>query len=290
MIRFYYSLAPNPMKVALFLEEAGLEYEAIPVDTRKGEQFTPGICRAQPEQQGAAASSMATRRCSTATPSCSISARRPASSCPRQQRRRRGASCLSWLMFVASGVGPYSGQSVHFRHYAPEPKDYARQPLPVRGAAALRHPRRAAGASTDCMLGEAYTIVDMAVWGWAPHGAVRPRRGCVGRAAEPQAAGGRGRRAPRRRPRAGAQGPARLQDRARRGGAPPHVPPRRARPDRAGGMAGARDSNRVQMRGRACSVGSGLRLGFPAWQKIQLCCARASPGSDPIWKVLDCPA
>ena len=39
MLKFYYSLAPNPMKVALFLEEAGLPYEAIPVDTRKGDQF-----------------------------------------------------------------------------------------------------------------------------------------------------------------------------------------------------------------------------------------------------------
>ena len=36
MLKFYYSLAPNPMKVALFLEESGLPCEAIPVDTRKG--------------------------------------------------------------------------------------------------------------------------------------------------------------------------------------------------------------------------------------------------------------
>ena len=28
-------------------------------------------------------------------------------------------------MFVASGIGPYSGQSVHFRNVAPEPKEYA---------------------------------------------------------------------------------------------------------------------------------------------------------------------
>ena len=28
-------------------------------------------------------------------------------------------------MFVASGIGPYSGQAVHFRHHAPEPKEYA---------------------------------------------------------------------------------------------------------------------------------------------------------------------
>jgi hypothetical protein len=37
MLKFYFSGAPNPTKVALFLEEAGLPYEAIPVDTRRGE-------------------------------------------------------------------------------------------------------------------------------------------------------------------------------------------------------------------------------------------------------------
>ena len=38
MLKFYYSTAPNPTKVALFLEEAGLDYEPIPVDTRIGNQ------------------------------------------------------------------------------------------------------------------------------------------------------------------------------------------------------------------------------------------------------------
>ena len=38
MLKFYYSGAPNPTKVALFLEEAGLPYEPIAVDTRKGDQ------------------------------------------------------------------------------------------------------------------------------------------------------------------------------------------------------------------------------------------------------------
>jgi GSH-dependent disulfide-bond oxidoreductase len=47
MLKFYYSGAPNPTKVALFLEESGLPYEPIPVDTRKGEQHN------QSERQGA---------------------------------------------------------------------------------------------------------------------------------------------------------------------------------------------------------------------------------------------
>jgi GSH-dependent disulfide-bond oxidoreductase len=40
LIRFYFHPTPNLLKGALFLEEAGLAYEVIPADTRKGEQHT----------------------------------------------------------------------------------------------------------------------------------------------------------------------------------------------------------------------------------------------------------
>ena len=73
---------------------------------------------------------------------------------------------LSWLMFVATGIGPYSGQAVHFRHVAPEPKTYA---LNRYDFEAWRHwkiiDERLAGR--PWMLGNEYTIVDMAIWGWA---------------------------------------------------------------------------------------------------------------------------
>ena len=48
MLKFYYSGAPNPTKVALFLEEAGLPYDAMPVDTRKGEQHRPEFLAINP--------------------------------------------------------------------------------------------------------------------------------------------------------------------------------------------------------------------------------------------------
>src|SRR3954468_8173615 len=41
MLKFYFNGSPNPTKVALFLEEAGLAYQPIAVDTRKGDQFKP---------------------------------------------------------------------------------------------------------------------------------------------------------------------------------------------------------------------------------------------------------
>jgi GST-like protein len=40
MLKFYYNTAPNPMKVALFMEDSGLPYEPVPLDTRKGEQHS----------------------------------------------------------------------------------------------------------------------------------------------------------------------------------------------------------------------------------------------------------
>ena len=48
MLKFYFSGAPNPTKVALFLEEAGLAYEPIPVDTRKGAQHQPEFLALNP--------------------------------------------------------------------------------------------------------------------------------------------------------------------------------------------------------------------------------------------------
>ena len=76
------------------------------------------------------------------------------------------ARLLSWLMFVASGVGPYSGQAVHFKHHAPEELPYAVNRYDFE---AERHygilDRHL--ADNSYMLGATYTIVDMALWGWA---------------------------------------------------------------------------------------------------------------------------
>ena len=73
---------------------------------------------------------------------------------------------LSWLMFVASGIGPFTGQCVHFKHYAPQPVPYAENRYDFE---AWRHWKILdAHLSTRAwMLGERYSLLDMAVWGWA---------------------------------------------------------------------------------------------------------------------------
>ena len=50
MIRFYFQPTPNPAKVALLIEETGLPYEVIPVDTSKGEQHTSAYRATNPSR------------------------------------------------------------------------------------------------------------------------------------------------------------------------------------------------------------------------------------------------
>src|SRR5215207_5448455 len=123
MINFFYNLSPNPMKVALFLEEAGLAYEPVPVDTRRGEQFRPDYLAVNPNAKvPAIVDGDATVFDSNAI--LLYLAEKTGKFLPANTPKNRG-ELFSWIMFVATGVGPFSGQSVHFRHYAPEKLPYA---------------------------------------------------------------------------------------------------------------------------------------------------------------------
>ena len=164
MIKFYYSLAPNPMKVALFLEEAGLSYEPIPVDTRKGEQHDPAFTAINPNAKlPAIVDGDATVFDSNAI--LLYLGEKTGQFLPPSDARSRG-ELLSWLMFVASGVGPYFGQAVHFRQYAPDPKEYGvtRYLFEAKRHLGILDARL---AQQEWLLSGGYTIADMAFWGWA---------------------------------------------------------------------------------------------------------------------------
>src|SRR3984885_6484154 len=122
MLKFYFSGAPNPTKVALFLEEAGLPYEAIPVDTRRGDQHKAEYLAINPNAKVPAIDGDVTVFDSNAI--LLYLAEKTGKFLPPKGDKARG-ELLSWLMFVASGVGPYSGQSVHFRNFAPDKIEYA---------------------------------------------------------------------------------------------------------------------------------------------------------------------
>lgn len=163
-LKFYYHPSPNPAKVALFLEESGLAYDMVPVDVRKGEQHHPDYLAINPNAKTPAlVDGNATVFDSNAI--LLYLAVKTGQFLPRNVPEVR-AQMYSWLMFLATGIGPFSGQAVHFRHFAPQPQVYAQRRYDFE---AWRHWRivDAHLSTRSWMVGEEYTIVDMALWAWA---------------------------------------------------------------------------------------------------------------------------
>jgi GST-like protein len=164
MLKFYFNGSPNPTKIALFLEEAGLQYEAIPVDTRKGEQFKPDYLAVNPNGKvPAIVDDGAVVFDSNAI--LLYLAEKTGKFLPPNTPANRG-ELLSWLMFVGTGVGPFSGQAVHFKHFATEKVPYAHNRFQFE---AQRHFSVLDShlAKRRYMVANTYSIVDMDLWGWA---------------------------------------------------------------------------------------------------------------------------
>jgi GSH-dependent disulfide-bond oxidoreductase len=135
-IRFYFHARPNPAKIALFLKEVGLPYEVIRVDTSKGEQQEPTFRAINPngkvpaiiiDTEGLGGKEA---RVFDSTAILIYLAEKTGKFLGRPEDRPEP---LSWLLFITSGLGPPSGQSVHFLFAAPEVNDLRREPVPPGG-------------------------------------------------------------------------------------------------------------------------------------------------------------
>jgi GSH-dependent disulfide-bond oxidoreductase len=181
MIRFYYHPTPNPLKVSLFLEETGLPYEVIPVDTSKGEQHQSTFRKINPNGKVPAI-------VDTEAPGGREARIFDSNAILLYLADKTGKfggspedrpELLSWLFFIASGLGPFSGQAVHFQLFAPTGSDYA---VNRYRREAERHYQVVEDhlASKTFLVGNTYTIADMSLWGWIDraarvmHGAADP--------------------------------------------------------------------------------------------------------------------
>lgn len=167
MIRFYFHPTPNPAKIALFLEEAGLDYELVPVDTSKGEQHGPRFRAINPngkvpaivDTQGPGGGEV---RVFDSTAILIYLAEKTGKFLGTPADR---PELLSWLLFLASGLGPFSGQAVHFQFAAPGGLDYA---VNRYRREAERHYRVLDDhlEGRRFIVGDTFTIADISAWGW----------------------------------------------------------------------------------------------------------------------------
>lgn len=165
MIKFFYNLSPDPMKVALLLEELELPYELFPVDTRKKQHLLPDFRSVNPHAKVPAIRDGDI----TVFDSNAILlylADREGHFVPTLDNGRARSQLLSWLMFVATGIGPSSTHAIHFRYVAPAPQEYAlaRYDLEAHQAWTVVEQHL---ATHTYILGQDYSIADMALWGWS---------------------------------------------------------------------------------------------------------------------------
>ena len=163
MLDFYFHATPNSMKVAVLLQELNLAFTVRPVDIFKGEQHAPAFLKINPNAKVPALVDDGV----TVFDSHAILlylAEKHGRFIPAGIGGK--AAMLSWLQLVAPGLSPFSGQAIHFLHYAPEDLPYAKN----RYVKELERHYRVFDArlsQSPWLAGEEYTIADMALWGWA---------------------------------------------------------------------------------------------------------------------------
>ena len=166
MIDFYYWPTPNGWKIAIMLEECGLEYRVVPVNIMRGDQFTSGFLAISPNNRmpaivdhDAGDGPLSVFESGAIFLHLAEKTGRflPADTAGRYE-------VLQWLFWQVAGLGPMAGQVSHFVNYAPEKIEYALERYGNeynRLLGVMEHRL----ADRDYLAGD-YSIADMASWPW----------------------------------------------------------------------------------------------------------------------------
>ncbi|HTU09620.1 MAG TPA: glutathione S-transferase family protein [Allosphingosinicella sp.] len=165
MLTYHFGGGPNPLKVSLLLEELDIAYTPVRVRTLAGEQHSEAFTALNPNQKIPVIVEEDGNAIFDSNAILLHLADRHGRFAPPPDDPRRG-ELLSWLMFVATGLGPFSGQAVHFKHGAPEAVPYAARRYDYEARRHFAIVERRLG-NRDFLAGDAYSIADMALFGWA---------------------------------------------------------------------------------------------------------------------------
>ncbi|KAH9884401.1 glutathione S-transferase C-terminal-like protein [Cubamyces lactineus] len=129
------SLAPNPIKVAIVLEELGLEYNVMPIDIRKDEQRSAEYLEVNPNGRTPALVDHSNGNFTIWKYHINHMGRRESDAILLYLVERYDPehklsvaegddkfTLIQWLFFQASGQGPYFGQGFWFKYLDPDPE------------------------------------------------------------------------------------------------------------------------------------------------------------------------
>jgi GST-like protein len=167
MIDVYYFPSPNTWKVTIMLEECGLPYRIIPINTLQGEQLAPQFRRISPNARVPAI----VDQDSGAGPLSVFEsgailvylAEKTGRLLPEAGAQR--ARTLEWLFWQVGGLGPMAGQTHYFRRAAPEACGAGTLERFRQETARLYGVLDAQLAAAGFITGE-FSIADIACWSW----------------------------------------------------------------------------------------------------------------------------
>ncbi len=167
MIDLYYWPTPNGWKITIFFEEAGIDYNLIPVNIGAGEQFEPDFLRLSPNNRmpaivdpdGPGGEPISLFESGAILIYLAEKYGRFLPSDPRERY-----DVLQWLMWQMGNVGPMFGQAHHFRMYAKEEVPYAKERY-TNEAGRLYGVLDRGLDGKDFICGK-YSIADMAIFPW----------------------------------------------------------------------------------------------------------------------------
>jgi GST-like protein len=166
MIDLYYFPSPNTWKVAIMLEECGLDYRVKTVDIVAGEQSEPDFLAISPNGRVPAIvdhDAGGTRQPLFESGAILLYlAEKTGRFLPDAGPDR--AEALQWLFWQHGGLGPMAGQAHHFRRYKAEGNDYAVERYTAECQRLYGVLDRRLEAR-DWIAGD-YGVADMASWGW----------------------------------------------------------------------------------------------------------------------------
>jgi GST-like protein len=166
MIDFYYWPTPNGWKVAIMLEECGLDYRLVPVNIGKGDQFAAEFLAISPNNRmPAIVDHAAGPEPVSVFESGAILfylAERTGQFMPSDPLGRKEA--LEWLFWQTGNQGPMAGQLSHFVNYAPSEQAYSKARYANEYDRCLGVLERRL-THREYILGE-YSIADMICWPW----------------------------------------------------------------------------------------------------------------------------
>lgn len=164
MIDLYTWSTPNGRKVAIMLEECGLDYGVHPIDISKDEQFAPDFLAISPNNKIPAIIDRETSISLFESGAILVYlADKTGRFLPKGGPERYAT--LAWLMFQMGGVGPMLGQAHHFLKFNPDKSDYAAKRYGDE-AKRLYKVMDKQLATHEWLAGADYSIADIATWPW----------------------------------------------------------------------------------------------------------------------------